>query len=400
MKAFLRKHYAWVIFLVVVSLGSLFAEVINHRFEMRDLEVYQKTAERMLDGEGLYREVETDPWEHYVYKYSPPAAMLFMPFVPGGAEAGKYIYWALLTFIMGSVLYMIQNGIIRNYIPPGRKNMLMILTIVITGTHFFTELHLGQVNLLLLGIYVWALQNFLKGRSAATAILLAVSVFIKPFGLIFLPFFMVLGRWKEIFWFLGSALLMALLPMFFYPDIQEFLGLYHSWIKELLIELGNKQALFEAGNHTVFSVLARQTPLHHILQTDTARLLYQILLLALMATLLLWFLFRKTHPDAKTRIYITLVAMIPLLAFTSSNAFIFTLPLILYLLSGFSQMKVILKIVFILSCFLIGGNIYDLMGRELYEMLWGLSIYTWGTLGLMFCLFLNWKSDPEPSYGA
>ncbi len=400
MKAFLRKNYAWILFLILVSLGSLFAESINHRFEMRDLEVYHKAAVRMLDGEGLYRDIEADPYEHYVYKYSPPAALLFTPFVLTGLAAGKYIYWALLTFIMGAVLYILPRDIVRNYIPSRHITWIIIPGIIITGTHFFAELHLGQVNLLLLGIYVWALLLFLKRNAAAPGILLAISIFIKPFGLIFLPLFLVLGRWKEMLWFLGSALLMFLLPLFFYPDIHEFLGLYRSWIHELLIELGNKQALFADGNHTLFSVLARQSPLHHILQTEIARLLYQLLLLSLIALFLLWYLFRKKHPEGKARIYIVLIAIIPLLAFTSSNAFIFTLPLILYLLAGFRKMSPVLKIIFILSCILIGGNIYDLLGKDTYEFFRDLSVYTWGSLGLMLCLFLNWKNTPGTSAGA
>ena len=71
----------WIIFLVLVSAGSLSAELINGRLEMVDLEVYYRAAERLVDGGDLYRGVEEDPYFHYVFKYSPPAALLFVPFI-------------------------------------------------------------------------------------------------------------------------------------------------------------------------------------------------------------------------------------------------------------------------------------------------------------------------------
>jgi hypothetical protein len=61
----------------------------------------------------------------------------------------------------------------------------------------------------------------------------------------------------------------------------------------------------------------------------------------------------------------------------------------------FRELKLVFKIIFILSCLLIGANIYDIMGRELFTFLWGISVYTWGTLGLLVTLFVNWNRIPS-----
>ena len=128
---------------------------------------------------------------------------------------------------------------------------------------------------------------------------------------------------------------------------------------------------------------------------------YQLFVLSIIALLILWFLFKRKVEDGHIRIYIVLIALIPLLAFTASNAFIFSLPLIVFLMFHFRSLNTFFKVLFILFCLMIGGNIYDLMGRELHSVLWGISIYSWGTVGLLLVLFINWndllikKSSPE-----
>jgi len=394
LKTIIRSNYKWLLFLVLLSYGSLASEFINHRFEMADLEVYYKTAWRMIEGEGIYRDVESDPYEHYVYKYSPPAAILFMPLATAGFPAARHIYWALLTFIFGSVLYNMKTIFNRPFLRKENVTFSLILATLVVGTHFFRELHLGQVNLLLLGIYIYALFLYLSGKHAGFGALLAVSIFIKPFGLIFLPLLIVRRRFREVLWFVGWSVVLFFLPLFFYHDPGTFKGLYVSWFNEMAIELGNKQSFLEPGNHTIFAVLVRYSPLRWVQMGETGKLIYQLVILGGIAFLILWFLFRRRIPGGEARIFIALTAMIPLLAFTSYNAFIFTLPLVVFLMLNFRGMKPAWKVVFITSCLLIGANIYDLTGRQLFDFLWEISVYTWGTAGLLLVMFGNWSAFP------
>ncbi|MEN8224363.1 MAG: glycosyltransferase family 87 protein [Bacteroidota bacterium] len=391
MKKFILNNYLWIIFLLLVSAGSLTANLINHRFWLADLEVYYKTAERMIDGGELYRGAEDDPYEHYVFKYSPPSTLLFIPLLPFTLTAAKYLYWFILTVIMGAVLYTLKS--IFTGKPPSDRLVsgILIIAIIITGTHFFRELELGQVNLLMLGMYIFSLRFMLLKKPAAAGALLALSIFIKPFALIFFPLLLLYGRFREMLYILGFAILYFLLPLIFYSDISVYWGLYASWFQELGIELSSKQELLASGNHTIFSVLARYSPISKITTTETGRYLYQIILLTLIAGLFFYHIYRRKVNDSFERLFIILTAFIPLLAFTSQNAFIFTLPLIVYLLFKFRQVNIYFKLLFILCCLLIGGNIYDLMGRELFDLFWSISVYTWGTMGLIVITFWNWE---------
>lgn len=391
MKAFLKQNYIWVLFLLLVSAGSFSAELINGRLDMSDLEVYYSAADRLTEGGELYRGVEDDPWEHYVYKYAPPAAMLFIPFLPLGIPLSKIIYWILLSFIFGTVLYNLKKLFKSNTVSNKKITVNLILGIIIVGTHFFRELHLGQVNLLLLGIYIFALRLLQKEKPMGFAALIAASIFIKPFGLIFLPLLIIMGRFRELLYFTGFAILMILLPMLFYADSNTYFELYVAWYRELTIELGAKQDLFAAGNHTIFSILARYSPLGLLPLEGSEKHIYQAGVLLSLGILFLWYYFRRPVPERALRLYISLIAIIPLLAFTSSNAFIFTLPLIIYLLFRFRELNILFKIIFIISCVFIGGNIYDLAGKDLYTYFWSISVYSWGAIGLLLCLFANWN---------
>jgi len=390
-KTFIQKNYVWILFLLLVSAGSFSAELINSRMDMRDLEVYYRAADRLTEGGELYRAVEDNPWEHYVYKYAPPAAMLFIPFLPLGIPLSKIIYWILLSFILGTVLYNLKRLLSPKTASNRRVATSLLLGIIIVGTHFFRELHLGQVNLLLLGIYIFALCLLQKEKPMGFAALIAVSIFIKPFGLIFLPLLIIMGRFRELLYFTGFTILMILLPMLFYADSNTYFELYVSWYRELTTELGAKQDLFSAGNHTIFSILARYSPLGLLPIEGSGRHIFQLGVMLSLALLLLWFYFRRPVPERALRLYIVLIAIIPLLAFTSYNAFIFTLPLIIYLLFRFGELNILFKIILIISCVFIGGNIYDLAGKDLYNYLWSISIYSWGTIGLLLTLFAHWN---------
>jgi hypothetical protein len=399
MRSFLFKGYGWVIFLVLLSLGSLTAELVNRRFQMPDLAVYQKAAVRLMNGEELYRSAEEDPYEHYVFKYSPPAALLFIPMAAAGFEISRVLYWILLTFLLGSVLFNVKHIFAAVQGMNRQINLSLILTMLCVGTHFFRELHLGQVNLLLSGMYLFALRLMLDQKHIPAGLLLAASLFIKPFALIFIPLLLITGRFKEVIWVVVFLVILFFTPLLFYHDLQTFLGLYKSWVNELLLELGSKQELMAEGNLTIFSVIYRYTPLSHLIPQGLPVIIYQLILLSLTGLLILWHLFIRKSGDGFPRMFLILTAMIPLLAYTSYNAFIFVLPLLAFLMLKFREMNHVSKGLFIAGCLMTGGNIYDLVGKELFDHLYNISVYTWGAIALLTVVFINWKkfsvSAPE-----
>ncbi|MFD3001929.1 glycosyltransferase family 87 protein [Pontibacter toksunensis] len=388
MNKLLHSKYTWVFFLGSISFVLLTGEVINERLRMHDLEVYYRTAARLMQGEALYR-IATDG--HYVYKYSPTAAIYFIPFLLLPFSVAKVLYWVLLTFLTGVAFQLFyrmllpQDGLASDN---RKQNIVLLLSFLAVAVHLHREWHLGQVNLLLLGLYIFMMKGLVHGKPVVAGLLLAASLFIKPFGLIFFPYLLLKQRYRTIFYAVGFILLLGLLPMLFYPSLPAFKHLYLSWFQELTIELKAKQRLLTEGNHTIFSVLARYTPVQYALTSAAAIKVYQFVLLVLIGGLFLLFnRWGRQLREQQVPELAFLIALVPLFAFTSENAFLFTAPCIMYLVYNYQNFSLAGKAALILACFLIGATIRDVTGAAVYGYLQALSVYSVGTVLLLVLMF-------------
>jgi len=84
---------------------------------------------------------------------------------------------------------------------------------------------------------------------------------------------------------------------------------------------------------------------------------------------------------------VLLVSLIPLLSFTSHNAFIFTLILSFVIMLYFSKLKIFEKVLAIIGFIGIGGNFDEMLGKELSTMVNNYSFVSIGTIVLIYLLF-------------
>lgn len=391
-KSFYRSHEAGIIFLLLLCTGFLFAEVINHRFWLSDLEVYYRTAGRLLEGQNLYRYAEDG---HYVFKYSPVSAVYFIPLLIIPFAAAKFIYWIFLS----SIICLVYRNTIRSaafsLINPTNKtrfNNVVILGSIMFAVHFLRELHLGQVNFLLLACYIWSVALLENNKPMAFGMLIAFSIFLKPFGLIFIPWLVIKKRWKELGWIAVGLVILSILPLLFYRDWSLFVSQYAGWITELKIELGNKQSLFKPANHTLFSVIARYTPIGYLITEDgMSKKIYHLVVLAVVGLISLFYIKKEIKSDQvpSPGLYdlAFLTALIPMLSFTSENAFLFSLPATLILLSNWEKLSAMSKSLTVIGLLLVGANFSELTGKNLSRFLDEWSVLTPGTILFSVALY-------------
>lgn len=382
------KNKNWVGFILVFSALAFFAEWLNDSFKLLDFEVYYRTASRILNGEELYRIYADD---YYIFKYAPSSGIYFIPFVLFNLATAKIVYWIFLTITLltgFNFLHKLQPSFSFS------KSKLIILSFLPVLMHTHLEFRLGQVNMLLMFLYV-LFYFFLNARKNFTAgILLAMSIFIKPFGLIFLPYLILKKEYQTVGFFGLTFFVIVLLPFIFYPEISLFTKLHLSYFNELKIELSNKQDLLAGANHTIFSVLARLTPLQFILTSAIAKSIYQFLILGILGFGFLGLMMHeKSKNDSLLHISL-LIALIPLLAFTSDNAFVFQLPLVMWLMNNYGAFSKMQKVIFVSACVMIGGNIYDLVTPQVHHFLADISIYSIGSI-LLIALALRFKLHPK-----
>ena len=371
--------------LVLFSMLFLILEVYNGRFWQSDFTVCYKSAARLLQGDNLFQIAEDG---HYVFKYSPVSALLFIPFTIIKLSISRYFYWVFLTgiiianFIISAILSYKINGV-NNL----KLNKVIILGAIVLVVHFQRELHLGQVNQILLLFYLLMIQFILKDKPWVVGALLALSIFIKPFGLIFIPYFVVKGKFKELLYTVVFFGVIFFLPLLFY-GWEMFIEQNALWYNELIVELSHKQDLMLPANHTIFSVLARYTFIGILLVTPLSVQIFQFVILALIGILILWFIYLgKQKSFGEISEIALLISLIPLLSFTSQNAFGFAGLLVMIILVYFNKLSLIEKIIAVIGFVLIGGNYYDIWGSALSGFFNDISLVSIGTIILMVLLF-------------
>jgi Protein of unknown function (DUF2029). len=385
--AYKKKWYISFCILFALLLIYLLCELKNHRFHQSDFHVYYTAAHRIIHGENLYRPIEDG---FYHFKYSPVAALFFVPFALFPFSVAKVLYWLFLSTVICFGFYL---SILM--VEPGFKrrddfraiNNLVLLSALAVSVHFVRELELGQVNHLLYVMYVCVLYLFWKNRNLLCGFLLSASFFFKPFALIFLPWFILRKNWKISGYFLGSIVVLGLVSVLFIGPRKIPLQ-YHGWMQELSIELSHKQDLLANGNHTVFSIIARFTPLRFTPIVTTHVHYYQMSLLLIVGMIFLYII--KKGKGLPGRNFVLegafLINCIPLLSFTSHNAFGFVELTVILVLYHFKRMSLGLKMTALSGIALSGGNIYDLTGRKLWFVFDDASLVGIGAMLLLVAL--------------
>jgi len=379
-----------LLFLASLCILFLVAEIINDRFWLSDFEVYYNAAKRILHSENLYR-IQSDG--HYIFKYSPTSAVYFIPFTLVPLVIAKFLYWILLSGIIVCAFY-ISVKILSLYQTSTKLNTVLFAGSVILAIHYLRELHLGQVNFILLFLYILSIYFYIENKTIYYSAVLAISIFIKPFTLLFIPYLILKKKYKELMWFFAFCIVLALVPFLFYSAIELTLNQYAMWFNELKVELSHKQGLLNYSNHTIFSVIARYSPLKYIEFNDTTARIYQMIILMAIGICIVWFMrindSNKNIEQQKFNSILEislLVSIIPLLAFTSENAFIFSQLLVFAVLLNFRLLNKLEKIIAVLGFILIGGNFSELIGSDLSQRIDNLSLISVGAILLIALLF-------------
>ncbi|MCP4550485.1 MAG: DUF2029 domain-containing protein [Bacteroidetes bacterium] len=379
-----NSQYLGFIIIILSLIIYLLLELKNNKFELVDYEVYYKAAQRILNGENLF----TFNDGHFRYKYSPVAAVYFIPFSFMPLHLSKFIYWIFSIFVITSIHLICVKLLFpkKDNIKCSQINNIVLLSWLCLSVHFMFDIHLGQVNILLYLLYSLMVLFYIKRKDYIWPLLIALSLFLKPFGLIFIPYLILKKKYKQVGLIIGYIIVIACVPLIFYGTT-EFINQYNLWFNELGYELAKKQHLLANGNHTIFSVLARYTPLRLLEYTPIISKIYQWTVLVLIGFFILWFINKgKDQNNSEIINFGLIIGIIPLLAFTDTNSFGALYLIIFYLLAYFKQMSKGVKIITISGLIMTSSNIYDIWGVKLFTLFKELSILSIGAIFLIISL--------------
>lgn len=370
----------------LITVLYIFPEYRNHNLIMVDYEVFYKAAQHIFAGSELYQ-IEEDG--HFVFKYSPTSSIYFIPFIVFPFSISKIIYWLFLCALMVTGAFLAGKLYLSDVYRsnPRKYNNVILLSILAVGVHIQRELTLGQVNWVLLVFYLWIASSYINNKTLQISLGLAISIFIKPFGLIFLPYLIWKRKTKTLSYFILFSIVLLLLPLLFY-SFMEYQNLLIEWMNELTTELGNKQDIAAPRVHTIFSLLIRYTPLYFFSFSSLGTLVYQVIVVLLIGLAIIWFVrIGKGLKFAEAENFALLIALIPLIASTSEDAFLFLFPAILINFRDINLMNRFEKIIFITGLVFQGANIWEIWGPNLTEIFLDLSVVAIGAVLIIAIMF-------------
>jgi hypothetical protein len=209
----------------ILCLGYYALEWTNGRAQMADFRVYYDAANALLHSDTLYG--KAFGVSSGFYKYSPFACIPFIPLalLPYGLASALYYLLTTAAIIFFSLR-------VASYLQGLAKSEVAWQLPLITGLflidHLERELHLGNVNLLLLILLFETFVLLKSHRDAKAGLLYGIVLLFKPHFLLLLPYFIWKRRVTTLATTLSTFVAGLLLPAMVL-GWQANLQLLHQW---------------------------------------------------------------------------------------------------------------------------------------------------------------------------
>ena len=205
--------------LIVVTAATVFT--LRASDSMADFEVYWRGATRAAAAEPLYRVDD----EHYRFKYFPAFAVLTIPVGLLPLPAAKAVW-----FTASALLLALLVGLSLELLPERRRAsaLLAVAAIAVLGKFYGHELVLGQVNVVFALLAAWALLEMKRGHERQAGVLIAFTIAVKPYGVLFLPWLLARRKAASMTAALVTFAAVSVLPVPLY-GLDGTIGLYRDW---------------------------------------------------------------------------------------------------------------------------------------------------------------------------
>jgi len=269
---------------------------------------------------------------------------------------------------------------------------LFVLPPLILGKFFLRELQLGQINAVItmvLLLMIWFIACGKTENSSKNEIWMGffwgLAVALKPYALIFLPYFLLKKKWKALLSALGLLFLSFLATSLFYGFGGNIIVI-KDWISTL--SQSTPRLLASQDNISIIALVMKWTgnqPLSVFLSG---------LVIALLALLVFIVILKgKKIAQAPVLECSILLLLIPLI---SPMGWDYTLIIsvlgVMIILRHFFQFSQFWRIILAANFFIITFSLYDLMGREYYAMFMSWSVITINFLVLVgYLTYLRFK---------
>ena len=360
------KNFSIIAFILCVAYYVL--ETVNNRAQMADFRVYYDAANAFLHNTQLYG--KAFGVSSGFYKYSPVATLPFIPLAVLPYTFASIVYYLIITvsiiWFSLRLYYYFTSETPQAGASKSSFIIIMSLTLIFMADHLERELHLGNINLFLL---IGAFIIFLKAKekkSTQAGFLMGALLLFKPHFLILIPYFVWKKEWRILFFSCASIVIGLILPALL-KGFDGNLQLLHQW---LLAMQDHNVHLYDSPN-TIYGIV------NHFLFNYSAHSWLVYFFLALTALTFMALMIRNQRLMKTSSIqfieYFLLIALIPNLAHTDTEHFMWTWPLIAFVIISLVNNQTknqrifigLLVLAFIPYCL----NSPDIVGRDMRFLL-------------------------------
>lgn len=373
-KKYRRRGWIVLLSLSFIVAALLFLFRLKHR--MADFEVNYTAGKRLRAAETLYRAED----EHYQFKYFPPAALLYAPLSLLPLKAAKGVWFSIILLSVVLLIYVSYRLCVR-----GRKGSVYLsaVSVLILLKFFLREIDLGQINALValvLSLMLWSLvaENDRSAplRQVKSGFLWGLASALKPYALIFFPYFLVKRSWRTLSSGLGFLVFALIAPTFYYGFRGSGIVLQEWW---MTFSRSTPDLLTSQDNISLWGFFAKRIqgpPLSTILSLASVGVL----------TLIVLFVVLRGRNTSRAAILegALLLLCIPLVSPLGWDyTLLLGLPAVMIVLMHFSSYHRLWQIVLAINLGVLALSLYDLMGREFYAAFMSWSVITLNALVLV-----------------
>lgn len=320
--------------------------------EMPDFEVYYRAGTRTMAGEALYR-VEDG---HYQDKYLPVFGILAAPLALLPPTSAK-IVWFYAS--IGAIAALVAMSLA--FLPKQKRSRALLASVTsLAMLKFFArELNLGQCNVLMGVLVVAGFMLLARERGAPAGLVFALSVAVKPYAVVVLPYLLLKRRATAALAFIACLLAALILPAAIYGWGGNLMQLA-AWLRT--VTASTPDNLLNQDNVSIWAMWAKWLG---------AGLLASALAMATIAALGVVFLALLVRGRAVPRSeYLEMAALLMLLPLLSPQGWDYGLllatPAVMLLINEFPGLPTAVRAASGAAVAVMALSLFDLMGRRAY----------------------------------
>lgn len=372
-----RAYLFFGIFCTLFIALMVFVEINNGKFWTNDLKVYFDATKDYFDGNNPYKKPYGLSSGYFKY---PPTTL--------------YFFWGLsnLNYFLAQIFHVILLGIAligsisilhfsflhnKSGETSNRRFALLYIAFILIIMHVVREFHMGNVNLLLLFLFVLGIRSLSSKKYFYVGLFWSLMVILKPIVILAFVPLILFQNWRVIFYLAGFGILYFLLPII-QNGWNGNLELWSSWIQSVSKHgdyIKSENSLTYLANY-YFEIKSTWIP---------SIVIFVLLISAMIVT----YIRNNKNYCCLIEFSIVFLAFTPNFFVTDTEHFLLTLPLLVLLIKMLIEEKN--KIYwFILFILLIpfSFNMNDLLGHNISDIIDESGMLGISNLGFIFLYFL------------